>query len=554
MLEPPRLSGAVLRALARAARTRPGASLVYKTFKSDLKIDELAGLPEYTRGDLALHNRAHRGRAPREARSANLPLPAHDAWPPTSRHVTDAYASGKLSPETVVEKCLASARALAGRTPAVGPLTHDTGDVARKEARASKERWEKKKPLGPFDGVPIVIKEETAVRGLPCRGGTSFLGDEPAEEDATVVARLRAAGAIVIGISVMTEYGMSPLGQNAQRSMPKNPHNDAHVAGGSSTGSGVAVATGLVPAALGCDGGGSIRIPAAVNGVFGIKPTWGRVSRHGDVFSGSSVAHLGPLASSTVDLAHMLEIIGAPDPLDEETRFAPAIAPGSLVDACKRGVKGLRIAIDETQWQGASSAVQRAGRDALAALEREGATLVTTHVDILRHAAAIGYATIGLEARAALRDDWARFADRMSPDLQVLLGALGEVPAMDFLDAQRLRSGLRREVARLFGDVDLLALPSMVSTAAEASASEMESGFVDARALDSACRFMFLGNLTGYPAASMPVGLDSKRLPIGLQLVGDAWDEATVLAASAHLERIGVARAERPAITVDVFA
>ncbi|MGH7328257.1 MAG: amidase, partial [Polyangiaceae bacterium] len=275
----------MLRAAAHAARTRAGSSIAYLTFKSDLKIDELAALPEHARADLQLHNRPLAGRPPRSPRSADLPLPKHDSWPPTSAKICAAYTSGTLSPEDAVDRCLQSARDLANRKPSIGPLTHDNGETARKEARASKDRYAKKKALGPLDGVPIVIKEETAVAGLPCRGGTSFFGDEPAEEDATTVARLRAAGAVVIGISVMTEYGMSPLGQNAQRTMPKNPHNPGFVAGGSSTGTGVAVATGLVPTGLGCDGGGSIRIPAANCGVFGIKPTWGRVSRAGDIFT-----------------------------------------------------------------------------------------------------------------------------------------------------------------------------------------------------------------------------------------------------------------------------
>ncbi|MEO7108980.1 MAG: amidase family protein, partial [Polyangiaceae bacterium] len=248
------------------------------------------------------------------------------------------------------------------------------------------------------------------------------------------------------------------------------------------------------------------------------------------------------------------EVIGARDPEDEETHEAPEIPAGSYVAACKRGVKGLRVAIDERQWQDASPAVQKAGRDALDALEKEGAHLVTTHIDMLRHAAPIGYATIGLEARGALRDHWMRFADRMSPDLQIVMSALTQLSAIDYIDAQRLRAGLRREVARLFGDVDLLALPSMITTATPATDAEMASGFIDSAALDSACRFMFLGNLTGLPAASVPVGVDANRLPIGLQLVGDAWDEATIFAACAHLERIGAARARRPAISVDLFA
>src|SRR5207253_7924721 len=130
--------------------------------------------------------------------------------------------------------------------------------------------------------------------------GTAFMDAKPKAEDSTAVARVRQKGAICIGISPMTEFGMTPSGANPKRAMPRNPHAVDRFSGGSSTGSGVAVATGLVPFSLGADGGGSIRIPSAINGVFGIKPTWGRVSRAGDI-SGGTVAHLGPLASSTMD-------------------------------------------------------------------------------------------------------------------------------------------------------------------------------------------------------------------------------------------------------------
>jgi aspartyl-tRNA(Asn)/glutamyl-tRNA(Gln) amidotransferase subunit A len=396
------------------------------------------------------------------------------------------------------------------------------------------------------------VKEQTAVRGLPRQSGTSFLSDQPQRADATCVARLRAAGAIVIGTTAMTEYGMSPIGQNAKRAMPKNPHDPARVAGGSSTGSAVAVATGLVPFAMGADGGGSIRIPSAMNGVFGIKPTWGRVSRAGDS-SSDSVSHLGPIAAGTADLARVLELIGAPDGLDPETTYAPPIAPGSLLRALGRGVRGLRIAVDDAEWADASGPVARAGREAMRALESEGAILVPVRLELARHAPALGYLGIGLETRGILRDDWAAHADDMGQDLQVTMGVLGEVSALDYVDAQRLRNGLRLELAKMFVEVDLLALPSTVDTAALASEREMASGFVDAKVLGDVCRFMFLANLTGLPASSSPVGLDASRLPLGFQLVGDAFDEATVLAATAHLERLGVARAERPRVSVEIL-
>ena len=367
-----------------------------------------------------------------------------------------------------------------------------------------------------------------------------------------MVRRLREAGAIVIGLSNMTEYGMTPAGFNPHRKMPRNPHDPRHIAGGSSTGSGVAVATGLVPFAIGADGGGSIRIPSALNGVFGIKPTWGRVSRAGDP-SGGSVAHLGPLASSTLDLAHVLEIIGNPDPLDAETASAPPLARGSLVRALGRGVKGLRIGVDAGEWAEASAAVQQAGREALTALEKDGAVLVDVSESLLRHAPAMGYLAIGLEARSLLASVWDAHADDFTADLQVSMNVLAEVSALEYLDAQRLRVGLRAAVARLFRDVDLLALPTTVDTASPVTDAQFESGFLDAQTIGKLCRFNFMGNLTGLPAASVPVGVDASRLPIGLQLVGDAWDEATVLAAAAHLERLGVATCARPKINVDIL-
>jgi len=391
------------------------------------------------------------------------------------------------------------------------------------------------------------------IRGFARQAGTAYLSAEPFD-DATCVSELRRAGGLALGTTPMTELGMSPVGQNMHRRLPKNPHDPRHVAGGSSTGSGVAVATGLVPFAIGADGGGSIRIPSAINGVFGIKPTWGRVSRAGDISQGS-VSHIGPIASSTADLARVLEAISGPDPRDEDTLVGtpPKFAPGSLVAALGRGVRGLAIGVDEAEWGEASPVVQRAGQEALRALEAEGATLVDVSIGLARYAPSIGYMTIGLEARGLVHLDWIKHASEMGHDLQITLSALGEAKAADFIDAQRLRTALRRDVAKAFGRVDLLALPTTVDTAAVASEDEMRSGFLDARVLAGLVRFNFLANLTGLPALSAPVGLDVRLLPIGLQLIGDAWDERTVLAASAHLERMGAARVERPAVSVQIL-
>jgi aspartyl-tRNA(Asn)/glutamyl-tRNA(Gln) amidotransferase subunit A len=350
----------------------------------------------------------------------------------------------------------------------------------------------------------------------------------------------------------MTEFGMTPSGANPKRAMPRNPHATDRLAGGSSTGSGVAVATGLVPFALGADGGGSVRIPAALVGVFGIKPTWGRISRAGGL-SGGSVAHFGPLAGSTVDLARSLEAMSGIDGADPQTFAAPARHAGSFEAAVGRGVSGLVIGVPESEWADASEPVQRPGRAALAALEKEGARLRPRSLELAKYAAQIGMVVIACEARAGLRTEWHDHADEMGEDLQVAFASLDAFNAVEYLETLRLRGGLRREMAKAFHEVDLVALPSTVGPAAKVSDLDMATGFLDTKIISGLTRFCFLANLTGHPALSAPVGVDGLGLPVGLQLVGDAWDEATTIAAAAHLERLGVAVARRPRVTASIL-
>jgi aspartyl-tRNA(Asn)/glutamyl-tRNA(Gln) amidotransferase subunit A len=525
---------------------------MYRILRSDLHIDELPRLADVLRGDLPLDTRPIMARPPRDRGplADKLALPKGDEWPTTSAALTRAYASGEATPLQIAKRALRGARRLAERKPSVGPILDFNDADALREAELATARYREGRALGPLDGVPVVLKEEMAVRGLPRRSGTRFVDSSPCTEDATVVTRLRAAGAVVLGTTPMTEYGMTPTGANPHRVMPRNPHATDHLAGGSSTGSGVAVATGVTPVAIGCDGGGSIRIPAATNGVFGIKPTWGRVSRWGDTAAGS-VAHVGPLGASSLDLALALDVIAGADPRDPETMGQPTVK--TFVSALARGVRGLVVGLPEGEWRDADASVALACHEALRLLERDGARVVPVEIEIARHAPAIGYATIGVEALALLRAEWRDHKVDMSEDLQITFHTLERVRASEYTDAQRLRAGLRRDVAKAFETIDVLALPTLAKTAARVSEGDMKSGFLDSVAISAACRYNFLGNLTGLPALSCPVGLDADRLPIGLQLVGDAWDEATTLAASAHLERIGVAKAVRPSVSVSVW-
>ncbi len=551
---PPRFSGAALRALALATRTPVGALAARALFRRDLGIDQLARLPESWRGATPIDNDVVPGRPPRRGHDESLGAPSPgDTWPRGSASLGAAYRSGRLSPLTVATASLAAARALAARTPFMGPLLTYDDAAAERDALASQERHRAGRPLGPLDGIPFVVKEEMALKGFPVRIGTTCLPPTPATEDASLVARLRAAGAIPLGLTPMTEYGLSPLGVSARRRLPRNPHHPGRVAGGSSTGTAVAIALGLCPFGTAADGGGSIRIPAAFCGLFGIKPTWGRVTRAGDAFGGT-MDHLGPIGATTLDLALFLEASAGPDPGDRATLDAPPLAPGELVAALGRGVRGLRIGVLNESFDQAVPSLAKAGREALAALERAGATLVAVRLEPGRLAGAAGSVIIASESYAVLRDTLRTRPDDLGDDLQITLQTAGALAVDDYLDAQRLRTGLRAATAALLREVDLLALPTTAIVPPPINDAEAASGIADVAAIGGACGNSFLANLTGLPAGTAPVGVDADGLPLGLQFIGDAHDEATVLAALAHLERLGVALPPRPPAAIDLLS
>ena len=541
-----RLSGGILRAVVAAIRHTPAAGLVVRSLRHDLGVDQLGKLAPDARGRLPCDTYPRRARPLRERSWPELGAAPLPAWPRGCPAYAEAYQQGQIRPEHVVEQALAQARELADRTPPLGPLLTYDDARALDGARRSGQRYEAGQPLGPLDGVPLVVKEEVNLEGFPTRVGTAWRPEVAAERDAVVVSRLRAAGAVILGQSSMTEYGLSPLGANIHRTLPRNPHDVGRLAGGSSTGSAVAVATGLVPVALGADGGGSIRTPAALCGIFGLKPTYGRIplSGHGMPWGGS-VTHLGPLGASTADLALLTQICSGPDDADPASQQQPPLDPGELLGATRRGVDGLEIGIIEGEWEAADESVATAGQAALRALERDGAHLRPIRIPLAAQAAAIGYITIGLEALCGLREAEGHIHE-LGPDVQLLMAGLATFGADEYLDAQRLRVTLRDQVADALRAVDLLALPTAATPAPTVTDAQARKGFVDSAALNAMCRFAFLANLTGLPAASAPVGTDEQGHPVGLQLVGDAWDEATVLQAAAHLERIGAARVTRP--------
>lgn len=552
---PPRIAGRALRA-ARIAAESPGtAAAMRELLKRSLGLDAVGRLPHDARAAiLPSDDRPVQARPPRRRPDAGLAPPApraHAAHVCTAAAYQRAFREGRATPTQVAERALDAIETLRDRRPTMNIIAAMDPALTRILAQEAAARHAAGSPIGPLDGVPLLVKDEIHVAGLPTRHGSRCTPEDPAARDATVVARLRAAGAVILGKTVMTEWGMSPVGANVNVPMPHNPHRPDRAAGGSSTGSAVGVALGVAPLALGTDGGGSIRSPAALCGVFGLKPTYGRVSRAGCLFGGS-VTHAGPIGASAADLVAFLDVAAsAPDAADPLTSWAPPLEAGFGAQI-SAGVRGLRVGVIEAEWQDASPEVAAACRDALRTLEQGGATLVPVEVPLARYAPALGYLTIGPEVLAEHRREWLDQRALINDDLRLTLAVLSGITALEHLDAQRLRARLRQEVAAALRDVDVLALPTLAGAAPRYTEEDARASFSDPGAIDRVCRFAFLGNLTGLPAASAPVGVDSEGVPIGLQLLGDAWDEATVIAAVAHLERAETAVVRRPRGAVDL--
>lgn len=537
-----RITGRALTVMVGAARHTPARRVLAQVFRQQLGINDVRALTSDALGPLPESYTPIAARPPRGIAPHTYAPPQRDSRPWTSWDIAERFRSGKLSPSELTERTLRLTQARGQDQASRVPFCAFDEAEARAAAERSSRRYAAGDALGPLDGVIVPVKEEMHVRGLPTRLGTRWLPSVPSGTDSVAVARLRQAGAIVSFQTPMTEYGLSPLGGNMFRAMPRNPYSRDHLAGGSSTGAAASVATGLDPLALGCDGGGSIRVPAAFCGVFGLKPSLGRIPMTGHgMESRNSMTVVGPIGTSTLDLAVFMEIAAGADAGDATSLAQPTPAPGELTSALGRGVRGLRIGVDEDLWSMSPASATGPARAALDALVREGAVLVSVSSRLARHAPAIGYMTIAIEGYAALLEERTRL-DELSIDLQLLVSVVGAFEPDDYVLAQRVRGALRRETQRLFRDVDLLALPSTGGPPPRVSDWEEAAGFVDPVALEEASRYVYVANLCGTPAGTAPVGFDAQGLPIGLQLLGDAWDEASVLQAMAHLERLGAAQ------------
>jgi aspartyl-tRNA(Asn)/glutamyl-tRNA(Gln) amidotransferase subunit A len=424
---------------------------------------------------------------------------------------------GAVSPVEVVNAALSQADRLDTR---FGVFIRRLDDQAREEARRAEAEIRAGRYRGPLHGMPVTLKDLYDLEGVPTTCGSTILADATASADATSVARLRAAGAIVLGKVNLHEFAFGPTGINQHYGTTRNPWDETCVPGGSSGGSGVAVATGMGVASLGTDTGGSIRIPAALCGVVGLKPTYGRVSRAGVFPLSWACDHVGPLTRSVKDAAYVLEAMAGADERDPSA--SPRPVP-SYTDRLDSGARGIRAVILQDQVEASHPAVASAFRAAVEQLSALGVEFVEVDTSASRYAPAISGGLLYSEA-AAIHHTWLRTRpEEYGHDVRwrLELGAL--LPSVAFVKAQQARAALVERFESVWRSADVV-LSTTVPIPAPPISDQLEN-----RVRNSLTFHTRLFNVLGGPSCSVPCGFTDDGLPVGLLVSGRPFDEERVL-------------------------
>lgn len=446
-----------------------------------------------------------------------------------------AFRRGDVTARANVEASLAR---IAAHDARVNAFTDVLAERALAKADALDAARARGEATGALAGAPFAVKNLFDVAGAPTRAGSRINVDAgPARADATLVTRLEAAGAILVGCLNMGEYAYDFTGENAHYGPSRNPHDLARMTGGSSGGSGACVAAGFTPLALGSDTNGSIRVPASLCGVFGMKPTYGRLSRAGTYPFVASLDHLGPLARSVEDLALCYDAMQGADPND------PAQSPRAVepvAGAIDAGIAGLRIARASGFFEEAADDV---GRAAVArACEALGARASAAYPEPMRARAAAFLITM-TEGGALHLDRLRTRAADYDPDVRERLMAGALLPAAWAQKAQKFRRWHAAQSAKLFEEIDLLIAPATPCQAPKIGQKNFLLSGAEVSVRANLGVFTQPFSFIGLPVVTAPVWLEGEKLPIGVQLVAAPWREDVALRAARALEAAGVARA-----------
>ncbi|MFF3572108.1 amidase [Nocardia jiangxiensis] len=458
---------------------------------------------------------------------------------PSATELARGLATGALSPVEIVEDALAR---VAEADSQLHAFCTPTPEIARERARQS-ERELRAGTAGPLAGIPYAVKDLICTKGIRTTSGSVVYADFVPEQDDVCVERLDDAGAISLGKTNASEFGYSATGANPLFPTTRNPWDPTRTPGGSSAGSASAVAAGMVPFALGSDGGGSIRIPAALTGTVGFKPSMGRVpvypgcrdERYPGVSGWESIEHIGPIARTVPDIALAMTVLAGPDPRDRHTLPAGDLDWQAAVH--DPDIRGIRIGYSaDFGYLTVDPEVRAAADRAAAAFESELGCVVTEFVpdweDPAQHFTALIMAETDLVGMRALLPE---FRERMSPHLVAMLET--DWTAEDFTQANLMRKSVVNRMARIMSRFDLLLTPTAAVPAFPLGIegpTEIDGRAVSATAWQG---FTPIANLTGQPAISLPAGTTAAGLPIGIQLIGRHLADASVLRAATAYEQ-----------------
>ncbi len=453
----------------------------------------------------------------------------------SASEIAAAVRSGEVTARDMVDLSLDAVKAV---NPRLNAFTTVTTERAMARAADIDARFDSKEELPPLAGVPFAVKNLFDVAGLPTRAGSRINREAPlAKEDATLVARLEAAGALLVGTLNMGEYAYDFTGENAHDGDCRNPHQPDRMAGGSSSGSAAAVSAAVVPFALGTDTNGSIRVPASFCGLFGLKPTFGRLSRAGVFPLAASLDHTGPLARTVADLALIHDVCRGHDPRDPVMDAAPV---PMVLNEIEKGIEGLRIAVAGGWFRRNGMPEVFDATDAVANALGVGEEVEVPEAERARAAA---YVITAAEAGAFHLDRLRDRADDFDPAGRDRFLAGTMVPAAWVEKAQRFRRWYAEKVRELFTRVDLLVAPATPCVAPLIGDRTMVLDGVEMPVKPNLGLYTQPISFIGLPVVSVPVWPKGSRLPVGVQIIAAPGREDLALRAARHLEANRVVRA-----------
>ncbi|KAL3324032.1 hypothetical protein AABB24_038281, partial [Solanum stoloniferum] len=565
----PRMAGFLVKVFAWLLETPIFGSIMLYFLKRNNLIHKLVTLAELQESPLYVPLHYYEGGKEEENQSvaspreqvrqalgcmvAPKPLYSFSRW--TILDYSTAYNSKLVTPTKVMERFLSAVEH--SSTPSMQMsffINFDANDILRQAAQST-HRYQQGEALSVLDGVPIGIKDEIDCMPYPTTGGTKWMHKvRQCKDDAECVKCLRSCGAILVGKTNMHELGAGTSGINPHHGTTRNPYNIGRIAGGSSSGSAAVVAAGLCPAALGVDGGGSVRMPAALCGVVGFKPSFGRVSHSGVLPLNWTVGMVGILAGTVEDALLVYAAISGPNSSHHsQTALQPKLCFPLLKSP--KPIPNIRLAKYGEWFNDCNEEIRVCCSRALEKLQDnygwETIEVTIPEIEVMRLA---HYVTIGSECSTSIGRELEKLnKDEVGWDARVALSVYGSFSSQEYLNAQRIRNRQMQFHKRIFSIADVIVTPTTGVTAYNIGNDTRHTGELDYINGAALVRYQIAGNFLGLPAITIPVGYDNSHLPIGLQFIGKPWDESLLIHIAFSMQALCISQYKNPEVYWDLL-